>query len=77
MANRNDKFSENVPGAWYVDSNCIECGLCEDAVPSVFRRLDAGGYNYVFHQPESVEELGAADEAREACPTEAIGKDGR
>ena len=76
MANPNDKFSVNVPGPWYVDTNCIACGLCDELAPSVFRFFEAEGQNYVYHQPESEEELERANEAREACPVEAIGNDG-
>ena len=76
MANPNDKFSENVPGAWYVDTNCIQCGLCDDALPAVFRRSDDGDHNYVHRQPEAEDELREAEEVREACPVDAIGNDG-
>lgn len=77
MATPTDRFSENVPGAWYVDTNCISCGLCDDALPVVFRRSDEGDHNFVHRQPASLEELEAADEARESCPVDAIGNDGQ
>jgi ferredoxin len=76
MANPNDRYSENVAGAWYVDTTCIDCGLCGNILPSVFRHSDAAGQFYVYHQPESTDELEKAEEAREACPVEAIGNDG-
>ena len=76
IANPNDRYSENAAGAWYVDTTCIDCGLCDDALPSVFRRSDASGQNYVHRQPESADELEKAEESLQACPVEAIGNDG-
>ena len=76
MADKNLKTPENVPGKFYVDNTCIDCGLCPDAAPTVFKRFDEGGYTVVHHQPASPEELALAEEAREACPTESIGNDG-
>ena len=76
MANPNDRFSENVAGAWYVDTNCIICGLCDDALPSVFGQSADGDQNYVHHQPQTAEELAEAEHVREVCPADAIGNDG-
>jgi len=76
MADKNLKNPENVPGKYYVDSTCIDCGLCPDAAPTVFRRFDEGGYSIVHHQPATEAELELAEGAREDCPTESIGNDG-
>ena len=76
MADRNLRSPENVPGKFYVDSTCIDCGLCPDTAPAVFKRFDQGGYTVVHHQPATEQELALAEEAREACPTESIGNDG-
>ena len=76
MADKNLKNPENVPGKYYVDSTCIDCGLCPDAAPTVFERFDEGGYSIVHHQPATEQELALAEEAREACPSESIGNDG-
>lgn len=76
MADPNDKFSENVPGPWYVDNTCISCGQCDDTAPSIFKRSDAYDQNFVFHQPDSDSEMELAVEARDRCPVEAIGNDG-
>jgi ferredoxin len=59
-----------------VDATCIDCGLCPATAPGIFARHDEGGYSYVHHQPVTAEELAAAEEAREGCPTETIGNDG-
>ena len=76
MADKNLKNPENARGKYYVDSTCIDCGLCPDAVPSVFRRYDEGGYSIVHKQPITEQELASVEKAREACPTESIGNDG-
>jgi ferredoxin len=76
MANPNDKYSENAAGAWYVDTTCIDCGMCAELAPSVFRYSETGAQNYVYHQPVIEKELDQAEKAREGCPVDAIGKDG-
>ncbi len=76
MPNPKDKVPENVPGPYYNDTTCIDCGLCPEIAPQIFRRQDDHGYSYVYHQPVTAEERAAAEEARESCPTESIGNDG-
>jgi ferredoxin len=76
MAAREDKYAENVPGAFYVDDQCIDCDACRAAAPACFRRNDEGGYSYVFRQPETDEERALCQDALEGCPVEAIGDDG-
>lgn len=76
MADKKDRLPKNAPGPWYVDSNCIDCDLCRETAPTVFRRDDDNGNSIVFHQPETEEERSLAAEAKEGCPVEAIGDDG-
>lgn len=76
MADKANKYPENVPGKFYVDDNCIDCDLCRETAPASFKRQDDGGYSYVYKQPETEEELAKAIEAMEGCPVEAIGNDG-
>jgi len=76
MADKKLKNPENVPGKYYVDNSCIDCGLCPDTAPTVFKRFDEGGFSIAHRQPVSPEELALAEEAREACPSESIGNDG-
>ena len=57
MADREDKNVENVPGKFYVDSQCIDCDLCRETAPNNFTRAEDEGYSYVFKQPENAEEL--------------------
>jgi ferredoxin len=76
MADPTDKFLRNVPGAYYNDNTCIDCDLCREMAPAIFRRDDDEGKTYVWHQPASDEEICLAEEARVACPTDSIGNDG-
>ena len=76
MADKNDRVPENVCGAYYVDSACIDCDVCRDTAPDNFTRSDEHNYSYVFKQPETEEERAQCDEALAACPVEAIGNDG-
>ena len=73
MADSNDKHPLNVPGKFYNDLSCIDCGMCPDLAPRFFRRDDEDGYSYVYKQPETKEEERLALDAIEACPTESIG----
>lgn len=75
MANKTDKVAENVPGKFYVDSQCIDCDLCRTTAPANFVQSD-NGYSYVTKQPENDEETKLCQEALEECPVEAIGSDG-
>ena len=75
MANLADKYSENVVGKYYVDTQCIDCDLCRETAPKNFTRQDDGGYSYVYKQPETPEEEAQCKEAKEGCPVEAIGDD--
>ena len=76
MADRNDIFHRNVPGRFYVDNSCIDCGQCPDTAPEFFWRDDEEGVSYVHRQPTGPEEIRLATEALEGCPTESIGDDG-
>ena len=76
MADKEDKNSENVKGAFYVDSQCIDCDLCRETAPENFTREEDEGYSYLSKQPENDEERELCNEAMEGCPVEAIGDDG-
>ena len=78
MADKNDKWPENVKGRFYVDEQCIDCDLCRETAPDFFQRNDDGGYSFVFKQPnpDSQAEIDLCMEALEGCPVEAIGDDG-
>ena len=66
----------NVPGPYYNDLSCIDCGMCPEIAPLIFKRQEDAGYSYVYRQPVTPEEIALAEEAKESCPTESIGNDG-
>ena len=76
MADPNDRVEENALGAYYVDTNCIDCDVCRDTAPDNFTRSDENGYSFVYKQPADEEERALCEEALAACPVEAIGNDG-
>ncbi len=76
MADPNDKVAGQVPGRYYVDSQCIDCDLCRETAPANFMRNDTAGFSFVFKQPESPEEEVLCKDALDNCPVEAIGSDG-
>jgi ferredoxin len=71
-----DRVKENISGAYYVDSSCIDCDVCRDTAPENFRRSDKNSYSFVYKQPENEDEKCACEEALTCCPVEAIGNDG-
>lgn len=75
MANKNDKVPENVPGKYYVDSECAFCETCIELAPENFAS-DNDEYAYVVKQPENETEEEACREAMASCPSDAIGDDG-
>ncbi len=76
MADSKKKWGDNAKGKFYVDDQCIDCDACRSEAPDNFTRNDEHGYSYVFKQPSTPEEITRAQAALEACPVEAIGKDG-
>ena len=76
MADKANKYADNVPGAYYVDTQCIDCDLCRQTAPNNFDRNPSGGYSFVKRQPVTPEEEAQCKEAKEGCPVEAIGNDG-
>ena len=75
MPNILDRLPQNVAGRFYVDSSCVDCGLCPSTAPAHFRRDDEIGQSFVFRQPETPEEIALCQEALEGCPTESIGEE--
>lgn len=75
MADSGSKTQGNVPGPYYVDENCIDCGVCTELAPDNFGTNEDEGYAYVKKQPEGDEEA-SVREALDECPVDAIGDDG-
>lgn len=76
MASKADAVADNIPGKFYVDTQCIDCNLCRDTAPNNFKQNEEKGYSYVYKQPSTPEEEQQCQEAMEGCPVEAIGNDG-
>jgi ferredoxin len=76
MANKTNKYPDNVPGKFYVDEQCIACDACVNEAPNNFKMNDGEGHSKVAKQPQSPEEEEACKAALAACPVEAIGNDG-
>lgn len=56
---------------YFVNENCIGCGLCSETCPDVFEMTDDGLAMAVDAEVSSIDE-DAAEEARLNCPVEAI-----
>jgi ferredoxin len=75
MADRNDKWGDNVKGKFYVDRQCIDCDLCREIAPKFFKQSLEGGHSIVYKQPKEDSEIKICNEALESCPVNAIGSD--
>lgn len=71
MAELRNKVAGNVDGEFFVDSSCIDCDLCRQIAPEVFR--DVGDQSAVHRQPATPFELRRAEMALVTCPTASIG----
>ena len=76
MAEKHKRLPENIPGKYYIDSECINCGLCVEIAPKHFKQDDDRNIQYVISQPSLPSEEFRMKEAIDSCPTEAIGDDG-
>ncbi|MCI0665268.1 MAG: ferredoxin [Acidobacteria bacterium] len=74
MPDPRNKLPENVAGRYYVDSQCTDCDVCRDIAPGNFKRKKEKRYSFVFKQPENQIEDSLIQEAKAACPVEAIGE---
>ena len=77
MADKNNKVTKNVPGQYYVDAECIGCQMCIGIAGENFKIDGEEGTAYVAKQPANDEEKTACEEAKNSCPVEAIGDDGK
>ena len=58
MARPSLRLEANAPGAFYVDSSCIDCGTCWQWDPDHFAQ--AGTTAKVWHQPVTNQEIDRA-----------------
>ena len=75
MADKTQKWEDNVPGKYYIDINCDNCGLCVEEAPNNIKESRDNEHSFVFKQPENAEEEAAMKEAMDGCPSESIGDD--
>lgn len=75
MADKSKMNPANAAGPFFVDDTCIGCEACAEEAPENFRMGD-DNLAYVFKQPEEAGEREACDSALDACPVQAIGKEG-
>jgi glyoxylase-like metal-dependent hydrolase (beta-lactamase superfamily II) len=73
MARLSERLVENVPGEFFVDATCIDCGICRWVAPASFSRAAGNGLSYVRRQPDDGEARRRALMALVACPTGSIG----
>ena len=76
MADKKNKYKENIPGAYYVDQECIACDACVMTAPDHFGMDEEDGHAFVIKQPSNEAQESLCQEAMEGCPVEAIGNDG-
>jgi ferredoxin len=67
---------ENAPGRFFVDRTCVMCGICPAQVPDIFRESDDITHSYVTRQPQTPDEIAAAQEMAATCPSNSIKDDG-
>lgn len=72
MADPRKRVPENVPGEFYVDTTCIDCGTCRELAPASFGETE--GYSFVQLQPEGAMLRRHALRALLSCPTGSIGQ---
>jgi ferredoxin len=76
MADKTNKYPENVLGSYFVDENCIVCDTCMKEAPQNFQMTPDEDHAFVFKQPKNdIQKLGCI-EALLLCPVSAIGDDG-
>lgn len=71
MAQESKRRTQNLAGALYVDSTCIDCDTCRWILPGVYEKSE--GQSAVLRQPETPEEKFKAVQALFSCPTASIG----
>lgn len=70
------KLAENVPGKYYVTSECNGCGVCFSHALQNFMYSNDSTYYYVYQQPADPREENDIRHAMETCPMNCIKDDG-
>ncbi len=69
-----ERHPDNAPGAWYVDTRCIDCAASRTVAPGLI--VARGGQSVFGRQPRTEQELSEAWRARLLCPTASIRTEG-
>lgn len=77
MADKNDRWEDNVPGKYYIDKSCTFCMVCIDEAPKNIAESDDGDHCFIAKQPENADEEEQMRAAMDGCPTESLGDDGK
>jgi ferredoxin len=75
MADAKRAYRENISGDFFVDDTCIDCDLCRQIEPRVFKARS--GHSVVHHQPKTENQTRRAAMALVTCPTGSIGTRGK
>ncbi len=73
MARLAARLPDNVDGEFFVDSSCIDCGMCRGLAAASFARSGRAEASVVRQQPSSSSEVLRAKMALVSCPTSSIG----
>lgn len=70
MKNLFQRLPKNLPGEFFVNPMCINCGTCRKFAPDVF--ADEGTYSFVCQQPKDTKIQIRTMQALISCPVHAI-----
>lgn len=71
-----EPHQDNVPGRFYIDTTCIDCGLCPSLAPHTFTESEDATHSYAHAQPSTDDEVAECEEAIAVCPTQSVRNDG-
>lgn len=74
MAMIEDRYDDNAPGLFFVDTECIACDTCGTMAKPFFKLTDDFDHAIVYHQPQSEKEIQLCNATLSACPVDAIGR---
>lgn len=72
-----NRLADNVPGKFYVTSDCNGCGLCFSCALQNFMYSNDSSYYYIYQQPADAREEEDIHKAIEVCPMDCIKDDGK
>lgn len=70
--NQKTWFSDNRPGPFQVDTDCIACDTCVTLAHPHFKLTDDNDHAYVVQQPQTPLQWQQCRDALTACPVGAI-----